>query len=148
MFGNDRGQIREMFVTAWRRARAGETLEPLEERIAGVIRDHPEYHGLLEDPDAVDRDWTPEDGQENPFLHMGMHITIREQVAIDRPAGVREAHEALSRRLGSTLEAEHEMMESLGEALWEAQRSGQAPDEQRYLVAVRKRAGLANEGKQ
>lgn len=143
MFGNDREQIRRMFVTTWQRARAGEDLEPLEERIAGVIRDHPEYHALLEAPGATEREWTPEAGQENPFLHMGMHITIREQVAIDRPSGIREAHTRLAQQMDSALKAEHAMMESLGEILWEAQRNGQPPDEQRYLADIRRRAGLA-----
>jgi len=32
--------------------------------------------------------------------------------------------------------AEHAMIECLGEALWQAQRSGRAPDEAAYLAAL------------
>lgn len=143
MFDADRDQIRQMFIRTWQRARAGERLEPLERIIAGVIEEHPEYHPVLEQGnDGVSREWTPETGEENPFLHMGMHITIREQVQTDRPPGIREAHRELSRQRGNAMRAEHEMMEVLGETLWDAQRSGTVPDEQRYLARIRRLAGL------
>ena len=38
------------------------------------------------------------------------------------------------------------MMDALAETLWEAQRSGQAPDEARYLDRVRRRLKLPTEG--
>lgn len=142
MFGQDREQLRRMYLDTWQRARSGAPLSPLEEIIAAVIREHPEYHRLLEDESALARDWTPEDGEENPFLHMGMHIAIREQVAVDRPAGIREAHHRLAARHGDAMGAEHRMMECLGEALWAGQRAGREPDEQAYLACVRRQAGL------
>ena len=88
----------------------------------------------------LERDYTPEAGQSNPFLHMGMHLAIREQVGTDRPAGIRAVHSALAARLGGIHEAEHVMIECLGEALWNAQRAGVAPDEARYLEDLRRRA--------
>lgn len=146
MFDADRNQIRQMFVQVWQKARRGESLEALERIIAGVIEEHPEYHDLLETGEsAIEREWTPESGKENPFLHMGMHITIREQVQTDRPAGVQEAHRVLCERRGNPMRAEHEMMEILGEVLWDAQRQGRAPDEQAYRRRVRRLAGLPAE---
>lgn len=143
MFDADRNQIRQMFIRTWQRARAGEQLESLERIIAGVIEEHPEYHPILDQgEDGVGREWTPEAGEENPFLHMGMHITIREQIQTDRPPGIREAHWELTRQRGNTMRAEHEIMEILGETLWEAQRAGTMPDEKRYLARVRQLAGL------
>jgi len=144
MFDADRDQIRQMFIQTWAKARADEPLQDLEKIIAGVIEEHPEYHGLLEAGDSgIGREWTPEQGQENPFLHMGMHITIREQIAVDRPSGIREAHAQLSKTRGNTMRAEHEIMEILGEVLWNAQRQGRPPDEAGYLERVRRLAGLA-----
>lgn len=132
-----------MFIRTWQRARAGERLEPLERIIAGVIEEHPEYQPILDQgEDGVGREWTPEAGEENPFLHMGMHITIREQVQTDRPPGIRAAHRELIRQRGNAMRAEHEIMEILGETLWDAQRSGTMPDEQGYLARVRRLAGL------
>ncbi|MDX1609380.1 MAG: DUF1841 family protein, partial [Halofilum sp. (in: g-proteobacteria)] len=57
----------------------------------------------------------------------------------DRPAGIRALIEQLALHLGDLHEAEHRLMEPLGEAMWRAQRAGgSAPDEQAYLEQVRK----------
>ena len=135
----DRSSLRRSYVDAWRKLRERAPLEPLEHQIASVVEEHPEYHPILEaDGDAVLRDYAPEGGQSNPFLHLGLHLAIREQVATNRPAGITSIHVALARRLGSAHEAEHRMIECLGEALWRSQRSGLPPDEAAYLEALRK----------
>jgi hypothetical protein len=136
-----RDQLRQMYIDAWRKHRERRPMEPLEAQIAAVIELHPEYHPALEDPAAVlDRDYSPEGGQSNPFLHMGLHLAVRDQIGTDRPPGVRQAFVDLAHRLGSEHEAEHQMIERLAEALWEAQRSGRPPDEQAYLERVRRLA--------
>ena len=133
-----REELRRRYVSAWQRRREGLPLEPLDLQIADVIALHPEYHPLLEAPDALTRDFTVEQGQVNPFLHMGLHLGLREQLATDRPAGIRQVHAALARRLGDPHAAEHRMVDALAETLWEAQRSGRAPDEAIYLEKVRR----------
>jgi len=134
----DRGGLRRHYLEAWRRHRAGLPLEPLQHQLVALIEQHPEYHGLLDDPEALARDWTPESGQANPFLHLGLHLAIREQVATDRPAGIAAVHRELAARLADPHESEHRMLERLGEALWQAQRSGTAPDEAAYLESLRR----------
>jgi hypothetical protein len=141
-FSHDRREMRRVFVEAWRKHRGGQPLEPLEQQLVAIVDEHPEYHALLADDGALDRDWTPEHGRTNPFLHLAMHLAIREQVSTDRPPGIHAAWERLRLRAGSGLEAEHVMMEALGEALWQAQRDRRMPDEQAYLAAVRRHAGL------
>ncbi len=138
IFGNDRKQLRQSFHLAWEKARGSQILTPLEQQIADVITDHPEYHALLTDPDSLERDFTPELGQENPFLHMAMHLAIREQVATNRPTGIRAIHQRLAKRLGGVLPAEHAMIECLGVVLWEAQRSHRMPDEAEYLARLQR----------
>jgi hypothetical protein len=133
-----RTELRRAWQEAWRRRRASLPAEPLQVQMADVVELHPEYAPLLDDAASLDRDWTPEGGQQNPFLHLGLHMAIREQVGTDRPAGIAAAHAALARRLGSVHEAEHAMLEKLAETLWEAQRLGRVPDEQAYLDAVRR----------
>ncbi len=133
----DRSGLRRLYFAAWRKHRAGQPLEPLEDQIVTVIAQHPEYHALLEDEaEAVGRDFTPEAGQSNPFLHMGLHLAIREQSATDRPAGIAAVRAQLAERLGDPHEAEHRMLEQLGEALWLSQRTGQPPDETAYLDSL------------
>jgi hypothetical protein len=137
-----RDQLRRVYVDAWRKRQEGLPMEPVEAQVADVIELHPEYHTALEGSDEiVSRDYTPEGGQSNPFLHMGLHLAVRDQVANDRPPGIRQAFEAIARRKGSAHEAEHSIIECLAEAMWDAQRSGRPPDEQAYLQRVRRLAG-------
>jgi Domain of unknown function (DUF1841) len=136
--GQSREQLRQRYLQAWRKYSERLPLEPLEAQLAAVIAEHPEYVPLLESgAQALAADYTPEGGHENPFLHMGLHLALREQVATDRPSGIAQLHQALAMRLGDSHAAEHAMLEALAEALWEGQRSGRMPDEQRYLERLR-----------
>jgi hypothetical protein len=138
-FDQNRDELRRFYVEAWRKYREALPLQPLEALICEVIALHPEYHAMLEDEEqAVSQEFSPEAGQSNPFLHMGMHIGIREQLSTNRPTGIVAAYEALLKRLGDQHEAEHRMMECLGQAMWEAQRSGMPPDEGAYLECLRR----------
>ena len=132
-----RDQLRRVYIEAWRKRREGLPIEPLEAQVADVIALHPEYHAALErGDDALDRDYTPESGQSNPFLHLGLHLAVRDQIATDRPAGIRKAFQSVAARLGSEHEAEHRIIECLAEVMWEAQCSGRPPDEAAYLQRV------------
>jgi hypothetical protein len=133
-----RQELRSAYVAAWRKAQAGATLTPLEAQIAQVIAEHPEYQALLEGPpEVLDAQFLPDSGIDNPFLHLGLHLALREQVSTDRPTGIASIHARLCARSGSAHAAEHCMFEALGESLWEAQRSGQPPDEAAYLERLR-----------
>lgn len=137
-YNQDRDQIRRFYLDAWRKAQAGEGMDPMEQLVAEVIAEHPEYHAVLTSEDrALGREYLPEQGDTNPFLHMGLHIAIREQVLTDRPDGIRRIHERLSQALGARMAAEHRMMDCLAEALWLAQRNGTMPDEAAYLENLR-----------
>jgi Domain of unknown function (DUF1841) len=137
--GESRARMRRRYVDAWRKFQARDRLEPLEAQLAALIAEHPEYISRLEaGAEALEEEFTPEGGRENPFLHLGLHLAIREQVSTDRPAGIAHIHQQLTRRCGSAHAAEHAMIESLAETLWEAQRSGRAPDEQLYLERLRR----------
>ncbi len=130
----DRDSARKYFLQVWAKQSKGEALEPMERIVASVILNHPEYHALLEAGESViQADFTPEMGQTNPFLHMGMHIAIQEQLSTDRPPGIVAAHQKLLIHFGEPHEVEHRMMECLGECLWLAQRNNTMPDEQQYL---------------
>lgn len=128
-----------MFFEVWRKQQAHQPLSALETIVADIIRLHPEYQPLLVgDPDqALDRDWLPEGGETNPFLHMGLHIAIREQLSIDRPPGVKAAYQALLMRTRNPHAAEHLMLECLAETLWRGQRDGRLPDEAAYLACLK-----------
>lgn len=136
IFGQDRNELRRMYADAWRKYSEKLPLSPLESQIATVIADHPEYEAAV--TGDLDKDFTVEGEQTNPFLHMGLHLGIREQVATNRPAGIKAVFEQLAARLGDPHPAEHQMIDCLAETLWEAQRSQQPPDELQYLESLRK----------
>jgi hypothetical protein len=135
-----REQLRRSYAEAWAKHLARSPLTPLEALICDVIGAHPEYQVLMSDAAAA-LSFEPgvSGAEENPFLHMGLHLAVREQLSIDRPPGIRDLHRQLQARLGNAHDAEHSLMEALGEALWQAQRSGRAPDEGQYLALVRER---------
>jgi hypothetical protein len=137
--GEGLGQMRRRYLEAWRKFCAREVLSSLDAQLAAVIEEHPEYVAWLESgDDALTAEFTPEGGRQNPFLHMGLHLAIREQVATDRPAGIAAVHARLTLRRGSVHGAEHAMIEPLAEALWETQRSGKSVDESVYLERLRR----------
>jgi len=141
IFSQDRTKIRQEFINVWQKANSDSPLQPLEQLIADVIREHAEYHPLLSNPDAaIDSEFYPEHGTTNPFLHMGMHIALREQVATDRPPGIADLTRGLLLQYRDGHEMEHRMMEILGQVLWEAQRSGTEPDNEQYMALLRELA--------
>lgn len=133
-----RDEIRQVYLTVWQKMQQKKILEPMESVIADVIKYHEEYHPLLEQGEiAKIEEFTPESGQSNPFLHMGMHIALREQTSTDRPPGIKILHNKLSKKMGQH-DAEHAMMECLGQALWLTQRNNTLPDEAAYLECLKK----------
>jgi Domain of unknown function (DUF1841) len=139
MFGNDRQQLRKAYADAWEKFQQQQPLTPLEKQIAEVIKEHPEYHPSLQ---QLESDYLPENGQTNPFLHMGMHLGLREQLTTNRPLGILDCYHALCNKYQSSHDAEHDMMDCLAEAIWQAQRLGTAPDEAAYLVCLKKKSAI------
>ncbi len=135
IFGQDRNELRNMYTDAWRKYGDQQVLTPLESQIVAVIDDHPEYHEAI--TGDLERDFTVEGGETNPFLHMGLHLGIREQVATNRPGGIARIFQILAENARDAHNAEHRMIDCLAETLWEAQSRNQAPDEMQYLERLR-----------
>jgi hypothetical protein len=140
--GHSRDQLRRAYTDAWRKHTEHTPLSAQEAAIADVVALHPEYQALVADAvNAVAFEPGAEPGRQNPFLHMGLHLAIRDQIAIDRPPGIRAIHQQLRTKLGDIHLADHELMEALGQVLWQAQRDGRTPDEQEYLALAAQGAG-------
>ena len=139
MFNPTRDEARQFLFDTWRKRREGALLTPLEHLAAQLIEKHPEFHDQLADLEHYqDKDYAPEHGATNPFLHLMMHLSIEEQLSIGQPHGIRAHFERLTRRLESEHDAQHRMMECLGEMIWQAQRNGTAPDAAIYLACLEK----------
>lgn len=139
MFTPDREQVRAFFRNAWQKHRQRGIVEGLEAIAADLVQAHPEYHALLDgDAEALARDYPPEAGETNPFLHLSLHLAIAEQLSIDQPPGIRAAYQ----RLAATRDAhaaQHVLLECLGEAVWRASREGRL-DTDAYLESIRNKS--------
>ena len=139
MFNPSRDEARLFIIEAWRKHRIGGLLTPLENLATQLIAKHPEYHAILGNPGHYqDRNYAPEHGETNPFLHLMMHITIEEQLSIGQPHGIREHFHRLATQYKSEHDAQHHMMECLGEMIWQAQRRGSEPNAEIYLNCLEK----------
>lgn len=137
-FSQNRNEIRNFFRDSWKKLVNKQPIEPLEILVGEVVAMHPEYHAMLEAEHAdLDHDYLAEDGQTNPFLHMGMHITLREQCSSNHPEGITEIYKKTLIKSGEQHAAEHIMMDCLAETLWQAQKNGCMPDDQAYLNCLK-----------
>jgi len=136
----DRDSGRTFFLEVWGKHKKKSPLEALEQMVLDVILQHPEYHVILEkdEKEISAMEFTPEMGMTNPFLHMGMHIAILEQISSDRPSGITALYQQLLPKYPSAHDLEHRIMECLGESLWLAQRNNTLPDEAQYLEQVKR----------
>lgn len=141
MFNPSQQDVRRFFCDAYRKHRNNEILTPLEAIARDWIMQHPEYAGDLEDVEAaLAADYPVEHGHSNPFLHLSMHLSIAEQVSIDQPPGIRAGFQMLAHKLQSEHEAHHQIMECLGEMIWNSQRNGTPPDGAAYIECVQRRS--------
>ena len=136
IFSQDKNELRQMYADAWRKNQNCEILSPFEAQIAKVLEDHPEYQSAL-DEEGLAETFSPEQGNTNPFLHMGLHLAIRDQLATDRPVGISTIYQQLIVKYSNPHETEHRMLDCLAETLWEAQNQNAPPDQQNYLERLR-----------
>jgi hypothetical protein len=141
VFNPSRNEVREFFFAIWSKSQAGTVLTPLEAMALAVVQAHPEYHDVLSNPDRYrEREWTPEGGETNPFLHLSVHLAIEEQLSIDQPPGIRSIVQSLESKLGNAMDARHAVMDCLVEQVWQAQRNGVPFNNEAYLDCLRRRS--------
>lgn len=139
MYTDDRNAYRRSFIEAWQKHLKHLPLEPLEAQLVSVIQAHPEYHAFLSnEKQALQQEFEPE---ENPFMHLSLHLAVREQIQLNRPNGMTALYQEALNKFPNAHEAEHELVSTLAQFLWQAQQKGVMPDENAYLNTLRE--GLA-----
>lgn len=138
IFSQDRDALRQQYHDVWQKMQSGQILTALEQLIADVIVLHPEYHNMLSSPIQSGQEYFVENGQTNPYLHMGLHIAVLEQLSTDRPAGIVQAYQRLIAKTADEHQAQHMMIDCLAEQLWLAQQKQQPPSETAYLNALQR----------
>tara|TARA_R110000868_G_scaffold8205_7_gene42731 strand:+ start:41249 stop:41674 length:426 start_codon:yes stop_codon:yes gene_type:complete len=138
MDNHERDRLRQQYYTAWQKYLQDLPMTALEADIADIIAMHPEYHEIFDNEELSQQvEYFPELGESNPYLHMGLHLALREQVKTDRPAGINLIYQDLIEKHGSIHDAEHAMQEHLAEAMWSAQQNDEIPDEEKYLESLK-----------
>jgi len=139
LYSQDRNQLRSVFFQVWEKKLNNLPLDAMETILANIIEQHPEYHNILAEKEKnLDKDYSPDVGETNPFLHMSMHIAIHEQLSIDQPVGIKTAYQGLLSKLGDSHEVEHRIMDCLAEMIWESQKYQTLPDQEQYLKCISK----------
>ncbi|MDH5393745.1 MAG: DUF1841 family protein [Gammaproteobacteria bacterium] len=140
-FSNDRSKLRQAYFDIWQKTIKKQPLEPMEKLISVVISEHPEYHAMFANKKALDKEFFAEN-EANPFMHMGLHLAIREQLSTNRPEILATCYNALCEKHTNSHDAEHQIMQCLTEMLWNAQQNNAAPDEQAYIRCLKKLAAI------
>ena len=133
MFFQDRKKQREFLANSWQKYSSNKPLDPLEEQLASVIEIHPEYHDLIGN---IDSEYFPEQGEVNPFLHINLHLALRDQLSINQPKGIREVHQKLIKQYEDQHIAEHLMMECIAEMIYLSQKNNTTMDQESYLNCI------------
>lgn len=147
MYDVNTDDVRLFFADVWRKRQQPLLLNALQQKALRIIAAHTEYAPYLENVEHfLNRTWRPEEGETNPFLHLSLHLSVQEQVAIDQPFGITAIHQSLCEQYaGDWVKAEHDMIEALAETIWQAQCYGQGLDVNVYMTRLRSLVGLGQE---
>jgi len=135
---NDPKALRKVYFDAWQKAVNNEPVSALETIIIDVIQRHPEYQAIFANRDLFENlqeEAFPLD--HNPFFHLGLHVTIIEQVNVDKPVGVRSIYQSLLKKYHDKTDVEHKMMGCLAKVLVTAFQQNNDANEQYYLQLLR-----------
>ena len=133
MFSQDRKKQREFLANSWKKYTSNIPLEPLEEQLVSIIEIHPEYHNLIGN---IESEYFPEQGEVNPFLHINLHLALRDQLSINQPKGVKEAHQKLINHYKDPHVVEHLMMECITKMIYLSQKNNTPINQEVYLNCI------------
>ena len=142
LFNPSRDEVREFFFNAWGKFKAQKPLTDLEKIALSIIHMHPEYQRILDAPAQFKyQEYFPEFGETNPFLHMSLHLSILEQISINQPIGIADIYTQLKLKHQDEHDAQHDILDCLGEVIWQAQRNNSALDANNYVQLLQEKAG-------
>ncbi|MDG2395590.1 DUF1841 family protein [Candidatus Thioglobus sp.] len=137
LYTQNRTEQRKFLAKAWQKFLDKKILDPLEDQLTRVIEIHPEYHTLIQN---IESDYFPEQGEVNPFLHINLHLSLREQLSINQPHGIKEIYQKILNKCSDVHEAEHQMMDCIAEMIFSAQKNNAAMDHQAYIRCLEQKS--------
>ncbi len=103
----------------------------MESLIIGVLEKHPEILPSLHSTSFQQENYT---NDENPFLHLGLHVALAEQLQANRPVGIRTLYAKICEKFTDQHEAEHRILEVLAHYIvTEMKQAGSPENERSYL---------------
>lgn len=133
IFRYNRLELRKLYFDSWQKHLVNQKLTDLETQIIHVIKQHPEYHHYLSNIDNLEKDFSPDMHETNPFLHLGLHLGIIEQIVTNRPDGIQGIYHNLCQKNYDTHKVQHVMMDYLAESIWNAQKNNAPPCQKSYI---------------
>lgn len=112
LYGDEVQDTRKYFFISWQKHQRKEPLHPLEQQLVQVIQEHPEYHSLFEGQ-LTSKRYEIDQGEINPFLHLGLHLALRDQLSTNNPPGITALYQQLCAHTFDPLAAEHLIMTCL-----------------------------------
>ena len=136
LYSQNRSKQRAFLSNAWVKFQNNESLNPMESQLVEIIKLHPEYHHLILTTDA---EYFPEQGQVNPFLHINLHLALREQLSINQPIEVRLTYNSLLEKIKDPHEVEHKIMDCIAETIFVSQNNRTNLDINFYIGCLRQK---------
>ena len=143
LFNPTRDEVREFFFNTWLKYKQLQVLTDLEKIGLSVMLLHPEYHAILDAPAQFKhQEYFPDFGVTNPFLHMSLHVSVLEQISINQPIGIAEIYKTLIVKHQNEHDAIHDIIDCLGETIWQSQRNNTPLDSAYYLSLLQNKIQL------
>jgi len=140
LYNPSRDQARQFLFDAWAKFKQHTPLTDLEKIAVEVMQMHPEYHTILDAPERyMQQQYFPEMGETNPFLHLSLHLSVIEQIAINQPIGIKAIYEQLKQKHNDQHLAQHDILDCLAETIWQSQRNNIPLDSAHYLGLLKQR---------
>jgi len=127
----------------WEMAMAGAELEGEDATMAEVLKQHPEYFDLWEQVDTLPPGEEVLRDGVNPFVHVGIHQTVENQIANHNPPQTAETLEALMRAGYTRHEAVHAIGAIVSDEIFAILKDNRPFNETSYAKALRALARTA-----
>ncbi|MCH9746142.1 MAG: DUF1841 family protein [Proteobacteria bacterium] len=137
LYTQDRTEQRKFLANAWKKFLDRKPLDPLEGQLTKIIELHPEYHSLISN---VESDYFPESGEVNPFLHINLHLSLREQLSINQPLGINDYYQKILSKVKDPHQVEHLMMDCIAQMIFSSQKNNTAMDHQAYIRCLKQQS--------
>jgi hypothetical protein len=135
---------RERIHSIWELAKNGnlDILTGEEGRYAEVMLEHEEeYFNQFEMADLTYNYQYDPDTEENPFLHIALHVVVENQLEAGQPTEVYQFYDSMRKRKCSHHDAIHLIAALLAPLIVIALQRNGAPDEELYRSLLRKYKG-------